>query len=464
MKLTFLGAAGEVTGSAYLIETSRARVLLDYGLFQGGREADRRNRAPMAFDASRLDAVVLTHAHVDHLGRLPLLRRAGYRGAVHATPATCELAAIMLRDSASLQEQDALYETRRNQRRGRPAVEPLYTRADAEAVIPAFAGVAYDQRKEVAPGISIRLVDAGHIIGSASVEMTIEEGGARKVVVFSGDIGVRGVPIMHDPTTLPHADVVVMESTYGDRDHRDMAGTLKEFASIIQAAVWDKERVLIPAFAVGRTQALLYYLLHVGRTSNLPAFNVHIDSPMAVDATELYRKHRAILDEQGRDALHHAERNRGNPTFVFVEQAEDSKRLNEQGGAGVIIAGSGMCTGGRILHHLKHNLWKRGVHLMIVGYQGVGTLGRRLVDGEKLVRIYGEWIAVRAEVHTLGGFSAHAGQSDLVHWAGAWAKDQPRVFLTHGEERGRVPLKERLGRELGLSSIACPMLGESVTL
>ncbi|MGD9789442.1 MAG: MBL fold metallo-hydrolase RNA specificity domain-containing protein [Phycisphaerales bacterium] len=439
---------GEVTGSSTLLETGRARVLIDFGLFQGGPGQDAKNRR--RHDFSRLDAVVLTHAHVDHSGRLPLLSSYGYTGPIWCTPETIDLCRVMLRDSAQVQEADAREDTRRNLRRGKEPVEPLYTKAEAEQVLGTFKPVRYGTPTEVAPGVRVRLVDAGHILGSASVEVTIEEGGGTKTIVFSGDIGVSNVPINHNPERFEHADLVVMESTYGDRDHRSREATVEEFRSIIHDAVWEHQRVFVPAFAVGRTQLLMYELAALGQSGRVPSFPVYIDSPLASEATEVYMKHRGSLDADARAMFEYAEKPNSVPVYTFLEKAEDSRRLNDMSGAAVVIAGSGMCTGGRIVHHLKHNLWRRDARVMIVGYQPSGSIGRRLAEGAGVVRVLGDWVKVRAKIHTLGGFSAHAGQSELVAWASSWAKSRPRVLLNHGEDYARLALATRLSRDLGV--------------
>lgn len=463
MKLSFHGAAGEVTGSCYLLETSRARVLVDCGAFQGTSDADEKNAARPLFDPARLDAVVLTHAHIDHCGRLPRLYDLGCAAPLFATPATCDLTPIMLKDSAKMAAQDAAYATRKNLKRGGPAVDPLFDEKDVERVLAAFRPVPFGKAQEVAPGVSIRFFDSGHILGSASIEMTVEDAGTKKVIVFSGDLGPYGTPIMNDAVTPPHADVVILESTYGDRDHRPLDATLAEFNAIIHDAVWRKERVMIPAFAVGRTQQMLYYLSELGAKGNLPDFPVYVDSPMATAATQLYRKHQESLDHDARRALHYATSNGSKPTFRFTESVEESKSLNDAVGAFVVIAGSGMCNGGRIQHHFLHGLWRRDSHVVIAGYQSEGSLGRRLVEGAKRVWLLGEDVDVRAQVHTLGGFSAHAGQSGLVGWMRGLAAPKPRMFLTHGEAKGREGLAAKLREQYGLES-HLPGFGEQVEL
>lgn len=463
MRLTFCGAAGEVTGSAYHLETRDARVLIDFGLFQGGRQSEVSNRRVPPFDASRIDAAILTHAHIDHAGRLPMLPAMGFKSPIYATPATVDLSAIMLADAARLQDLDASYASLRNARRGLPPVAALYSESEARRVCELFRPVGFDQPTEIAPGVMMRLVDSGHILGSASIELVVREGAVRKTLIFSGDIGHKGLPITHDPTPLTNADLVVMESTYGDRDHRPLDQTVAQFNEIIKRAVWEKQRVMVPAFSVGRTQTLMYHLSELGRTGTVPQFPVYIDSPMAIESTRLYRKHQAILDGAGRDLLAEVADPRGIPDFRFTPTGDDSRRLNTLEGAAVVIAGSGMSTGGRILHHYKHFLWRKDACVLIVGYQSDGTLGRRLVEGAKMVRVRGEWIAVRATIHTLNGLSAHADQSGLVSWASAWSRHGPRVYLTHGEPRAQGPLVERLKKELGIEAV-CPAYGEAVEL
>lgn len=463
MQLSFHGAAGEVTGSSYLVETSRARVVVDFGAFQGTPDAENKNAAKPLFDPARLDAVVLTHAHIDHCGRLPRLYDLGCNAPLFATPATCDLTPIMLKDSAKMAAQDAAYATKKNLKRGGPPVDPLFDESDVERVLTAFRPVPFMKSQEIAPGIAIRFFDSGHILGSASIEMTVEDAGAKKVIVFSGDLGPRGTPIMNDPVTPPHADVVILESTYGDRDHRPLDSTVAELNAIIHDAVWRKERVMIPAFAVGRTQQMLYHLSELGAKAQIPDFPVYVDSPMAIAATNLYRKHQEILDHDARRALHHATINGSRPTFRFIESVDESKRLNDAVGAFVVIAGSGMCNGGRIQHHFLHGLWRRDAHVIIAGYQSEGTLGRKLVEGAKRVWMLGEDVDVRAQVHTLGGFSAHAGQSGLVEWIRNLATQTPRLFLTHGEAKGREALAAKLREQYGSES-RLPQLGERVEL
>jgi len=454
MRLRFFGAAGEVTGSCTLVETSRARVLVDFGMHQGGPHAEARNRRVPPFRARELDAVVLTHAHIDHSGRLPMLVRDEYAGPIFATPATIDLCDILLRDAANLQQMEAERLTRGRLRRGRADVAPLYGTAEVERVMPLFRPRAYGEPIEVAPGIEITYHDAGHILGSAWVEMRVEDGPERRTVVFSADIGPYGAPMLRDPAPPPACDVLILESTYGDRDHRDMATTLEEFVQILRSARTPRGKVLIPAFAVGRTQQLIYYIGQLKREGRLERPSVYVDSPMAIEATGLYRRHRDLFDDESWAILNTGDTCLHFDGLRFARTPDDSRALNPLGGGVVVIAASGMCTGGRILHHLKHNLWRQESHVVFVGYQGEGTLGRKIVDGHGLVRVMGEQVKVQAHVHTLGGFSAHAGQSHLVRWASPALEHRPRLVLNHGEDRQRRTLagviRERFGVEAQL--------------
>lgn len=463
MKLHFLGAAGEVPGSATLIETGRARVLIDFGLHQGSPLAERRNRRlPPCLEPARLDAIVLTHAHLDHIGRLPLLPRAGFRGPIWCTRPTAELAAILLRDAAKIQEEDAAKLLRRRLRAGRDHVTPLYTTADAEQVLPLLRTVEYRSITEVADGVKLRMVDAGHILGSASLELTIA-GPTLRTLVFSGDVGPAGMPLMRDPTPLHHADLVVLESTYGDRDHRSFDQTLAEFESIIKDAVWDREKVLIPSFAVGRAQQLVYQLGILARSQRVPVFPIYLDSPMAIEALQLHRRYLDFLDADTRRDAAAGLQPLCPDNLVLTPTPDDSRKLNTLQGAAVIIAGSGMCTGGRILHHLRHNVWRRGVHVLIVGYQAAGTRGRQLVDRAPTIRIWGDPIAVRAQIHTLGGFSAHAGQSALLQWASNFQHPPPHFILNHGEDKPRHALASLL-RDRLKARVSTPHHFETIDL
>jgi metallo-beta-lactamase family protein len=441
MKITVHGAGGgEVTGSAYLVQTREANVLVDFGLFQGARKVENYNRLPKKGTFDKLHAVVLTHAHLDHTGRLPLLTRTGYDGPIYATPATIDFTELILSDSAHLQKSDVERQNRRRQRTGQPPIEPLYEQHDVERLRPLCQPLAYDQPTAVATGISVRAIEAGHMLGSVSLELTVEEEGKKRIVIFSGDLGPRGAPLHRDPVPFKHADVVFMESTYGDRDHRSLKDTAIETREVVKKAVEAGGKILVPVFAVGRTQLLLYLLAGAFQRGTLPAFPIYVDSPMAIEATKLYGKHVELFDEEAL-AMHRSGELRENlETVSYCPTADDSRALNAVKGPCMILAGSGMCTGGRILHHFRHNLSRSETTVLIVGYQGHGSLGRMLVDRKPTVTIFGEKIPVRASVHTFGGLSGHAGQSDLLRWFDSLAGSRPRVYLTHGEERGRQPL------------------------
>ncbi len=443
-ELTFWGAADQVTGSCYLLETARARVLLECGLVQGRFRDEERNRDPFPFDIHTLDAVVLSHAHLDHSGRLPKLVRDGYRGHIWLTHATGEIVEVILKDAAHLNARDAEWENRHRHRAGREEIEPLYTVDDVEATLEYCEGVRYGERVKVANDVDVRFHDAGHILGSAIVEVFIQEDGKEKRLVFSGDLGNSDAALLRDPVVLTEADLLLLESTYGDRDHQSMARTLEEFENALVEADKSKGNVLIPAFAIGRTQELIFRLGALYQAGRLPQQAVFLDSPMAIAATEIYHRFQNVFnsDDVGQlKRVHARSLHRFLPILRYSHTPEDSMALNRVQDGAIIIAGSGMCTGGRILHHLKHNLWRRGTDVIIVGYQAIGTLGRALVDGAKQVRIFGEDIAVAARIHTLGGFSAHAGQSQLLTWAGQFSNPRPRLCLVHGEPEKMQALK-----------------------
>jgi len=436
MKITLLGAAGgEVTGSCYLVQTKTASVLVDCGLFQGGHRAEELNRAPLPVNG--LTAVVITHGHLDHTGRLPLLAKAGYNGPVFATQATIEMSSLIVRDSAHIQTQDIERVNRKRERAGEPPAEPLYTPAHAETIIQQFKPVPYQQAVLVAPGIQAIWTEAGHMLGSASIQLIIDDEGKTKRIVFSGDLGPRNAPILRDYEPFRQADMVFLESTYGDRDHQPIGETIEEFTNLVKDCVNARGKILVPTFAVGRAQLLMLLLSQMFRSQRVRPFPVFLDSPMAIAATEIYEQHHELFDNEMLQYIAQKPVVADLKSLTLCVTAEDSKKINDQAGPCLVMAGAGMCNAGRILHHLKANLWKPETHVVIVGYQSADSLGRRLVDGEKLVSIFGEKIAVKAQVHTLGGFSAHAGQTDLLAWFNAIAPSQPRVVLTHGENMQR---------------------------
>jgi metallo-beta-lactamase family protein len=464
MQITILGAAGEVTGSGYLVQTARANVLIDFGMFQGRGAGDEKNREIDPVVPARLDAVVLTHAHLDHVGRLPLLT--GLACAVHATHASCALAELILRDSAKIQEGDAARENRWKERTGAtPDAVALYGAAEVDAIVSRMRGHDYEQWIEVADGITARFQDAGHILGSASVELRVTEGGTTKTVVFSGDVGQKCMPILRDPVPCPPADLVFLESTYGDRDHRPADETFAELRAILEQSAWQKRKVLVPSFAVGRAQLLLHVLAEIARDGRSPVVPVYLDSPMAIRATEIYNKFPDDFDDESRGLARSGQARREFANVNLCVTPQQSRDLNESWDPSIVIAGSGMCDGGRILHHLRHNLWRRGVQVLLTSFMGDGSLGRKLVDGAKTVRIFREDVVVRADVRTVGGLSAHAGQGGLIEWfTGVSQKPAaPRVVLTHGEDRQRGVLAQAL-TGIGGCTVAQPKRFEVIEI
>lgn len=461
--LTFYGAARQVTGSCYLLETPGGRLLLDCGMFQGPPATTAQNRLDFPFDPASLDAVVISHAHIDHSGLLPKLVRAGYAGPIYLTPPTHDLLELLLKDAAFLGLKDTQWENRRRERAGKPLIEPLYTVEDVERVLDLRRPVAYGAEIGLLPGVRLQFHDAGHIIGAAIVELVLESGGKSRTLVFSGDLGNRYSPLLRDPERMGKADVLLLESTYGDRDHRSLPDTLEEFRQALQAAHRSGGNVLIPSFAVGRTQDILYWLGRFQRDGQLPQRKVFVDSPMAIEASEIYASYTSLFNRDD------PEFNRAIPEgwqawlpcLTYSRTTEQSMALNNLQGA-IIIAGSGMCEGGRIRHHLKYNLWRRDTHVIISGFQPRGTLGRKLVDGVRRLPILGSPIAVRATIHTLGGFSAHAGQDELVHWALGMQASKPKIYLVHGEVEAMEALRQRLEQQHLQATIA--EYGESIAV
>ena len=458
MDIEFFGAAGEVTGSCHILRVQGRTVLLDCGLIQGSRKDEARNADPFPFDASAVDAVVLSHAHLDHCGRLPLLVKRGFRGPVYAHEATCELAAILLADAAHLAERDAEYQTRRTGKK----VKPLYTMAEGEAVMRQMQGMKYRQTFEVVPGVKVCFHDAGHILGSCTVQLWVEENGLEKKVVFSGDLGQYDTPILKDPECIDEADVVLMESTYGDRRHRSREQTVIEIGEIISEVRAGKGNILIPAFAIGRTQEVLLLLAKHFDEWDLGRFRVFLDSPMAIETTKVYWEHPALYDEE---ATRLRRENGGMPLLPNLKlsrDTQDSMAINRIQSGAIIIAGSGMCNGGRIIHHLKHNLPSAQNHVIIVGYQAFGSLGRKLVDGFESVRIHGEEVPVRARIHTVGGLSAHGDQDDMARWYECM-KNRPPVCLVHGEREAQSAFKAFLESRFG-THVSLPDPGSRLDL
>jgi metallo-beta-lactamase family protein len=463
MKIHFLGAAGDVTGSAYQVVTNEASILVDCGFFQGRKEESEKNRRKNQIAGGSLDAVVLTHGHLDHIGRLPLLTRNGYKGPVYATRPTLDIATLILKDTVSLQKQDLKRQNKKRAQQKLPPLEPLFEEPDVRKLKPLVAPVKYNQRFKVAPGIEARLVDAGHVIGSASVELTVSENGHKKVIVFSGDLGPRGAPLLKDPEPFKEADVVIMESTYGDRNHRSMHDTAIEGREIIARAIQEKAKVLVPVFAVGRTQLLLYLLAGAFKRKTLPPIPIYLDSPMAIEATKIYGRNNELFDEEALAMVEAGELRRSLSVARPCPKPGDSRSLNSVEGPCLIMAGSGMCTGGRIMHHLRHNLPIPETAVLIVGFQSHGSLGRKLVDGAKKVRMFGEEVPVRASIHTMGGFSAHADQNGLLDWFSTVAPSRPRTIITHGEDRAREAFSQLIQSRFDLNTER-PMIGDFIEI
>ena len=461
MKISFHGADRGVTGSCHLVECAGKRVLIDCGLYQGGRELSEENAAPFGFDAAAIDFVLLTHAHLDHCGRLPLLVKRGFRGEIIATAATRELARVVMLDAARLQEEEAKYQGRKVARRGSEEVpQPLYTTLDALDTLDYFGrNAAYGQSLALAPGLRASFLDAGHILGSASICLNLEEDGRSRSVAFSGDLGNSGRPLLRDPVPPSRVDAVVMETTYGDRLHKPLQPSVEEFYQAIEDTFRRGGNVIIPTFALERAQELLYYLregVESGRLSK--SMQVFLDSPMAISATEIFRRHPECFDSEAFAEFGHGRDPFMLPGLHYTRETADSMDINRISGGAVVLSGSGMATGGRIRHHLKHNLWRQNSSVIFVGFAAKGTLARQIIDGAKTIRLFDEEIPVRARIHTINGFSAHADRAELLAWhqrVGA-----ARTFLVHGEEE----VMRQFGTLLENTQVEMPEIGQSFDL
>lgn len=462
MHIEFYGAASGVTGSCHIIRVGDRTLLLDCGLLQGRRKDIARNREGFPFAVEDIDAVVLSHGHIDHSGRLPLLVRQGYRGPIYAHDATVDLCDILLQDSAHLHEKDAEYENRRRAQKHEDPISPLYTVDDAREALRLFKALPYSKRQEILPGVELRYRDAGHILGSCIVELWLQEDQRRSKIVFSGDLGQYDTPILNDPEAIDDADHLIVESTYGDRRHRDRDATLREIGEIIAGAAEHRGNLLIPAFAIGRTQELLYYFGKYYEEWNLDRWQVFLDSPMAIRATRVYWDHPHLYDDEATKLRREVNEMPLLDSLKLTSTTEESMAINQIESGAIIIAASGMCTGGRILHHLRYNLPHDGSAVMIVGHQAPGTLGRALVDGTQRARIYGEEYAVRAKVHTVGGLSAHADIDDLCRWVRGFDR-LSRVHIVHGEAGAKENFRKVLTTDLGLEA-TIPAPGTRVEL
>jgi metallo-beta-lactamase family protein len=454
MKITFVGATRIVTGSCFHIRTNKANLLIDCGLFQGTRENEQKNTEPFPFKPSEVDYLLLTHAHLDHSGLIPKLVKEGFQGKILATKATVELCGVMLLDSAHIQERDAEWENKKRTRAGKTLMTPLYTIREATDSLEYFQGVDYNETVEFGNGIKARFQDAGHILGSAILELRVNDGTEEKKLVFSGDIGQKDLPIVKDPTVIEEGDYVFTESTYGNRRHKDIEETTEEFCQAVTEAMERGGNVVIPAFAVGRTQNILYILKHLSKEGKLNHLKVFVDSPMAVKATSITLGHPECFDEETMELVKEGKFSGSHLSLKFSESVEDSMAINKIKGGAIIISASGMCNAGRILHHLKYNLWRPECSVIFVGYQAQGTLGRRIIEGAKEVRILGDDIAVKAKIYTIGGFSAHADQKGLLEWLGAF-KEKPRhIFVMHGEEETAINFADSIKKHLNIDANA----------
>lgn len=464
MRIQFLGAAKVVTGSNYLITTNKYKLLLDCGMFQGSEQLEKLNYEDFQFNPSEIDFVILSHAHIDHSGRIPKLVKEGFEGKIFCTQATSDLCEIMLVDSGHIQESDAEWENRKRKRAGKPLIEPLYTARDAALSLKYFSPALYDQKIKINEDISIRFKDAGHILGSSIVELWINENNKAVKIVFSGDIGMKDRPIIKDPEYIEEADYLILESTYGDRIHENVNKRVEELTDIINETVLRGGTVIIPSFAVGRTQELIYelnkYYEYNDELETFMKIPIYIDSPMAVSATEIFQKNSYCFDDETKKLILNGDNPFEFENLHYVKSQEESMRLNNYSFPKVIISASGMCTAGRVRHHLKHNLWKKKNSVIFVGYQAEGTLGRILKDGSKKVKILGEDIVVDAEIHSIEGFSGHTDQVGLIDWVKGFKKLPKEIFIVHGEDNSSEALAKLISTQFNVKTII-PTMGYS---
>jgi metallo-beta-lactamase family protein len=465
MQINFYGAAHTVTGSRHLIDINGKRLLLDCGLFQGHRKDTYERNLNFPFDVTSVDAVILSHAHIDHSGNLPNMVKQGYRGPIYATRASAHLADTMLRDSGHIQEADAEFVNKRRAKRGEEPIEPLYTIADAAQVTEQFVSQPYDEPWEPIPGVQARLVEAGHILGSAAIVLDVEEQGRRSRLWFSGDIGRLGMPIVRDPVMPSDVDHMILESTYGDRSHDDPPQAYEALQAVLSRTIGRGGKVIIPAFAVGRTQALVYFLHEMLEKHEIPRVPVFVDSPLAVNVTDIFREHPECFDQETRQLMEEDPHGAalGFDLLTYTRSVEESKAINEIKTPVIIISASGMAEVGRILHHLRNNIHDPRNTILITSWMAPHTLGRRLAEGEKHVRIFGEEHTVKAEVTTINGLSAHADQPFLVKYASATKGSLRNVFLVHGEPKPAHALIEKL-KGAGIQNIRYPDFGQHVEL
>lgn len=467
MKITFMGGTGMVTGSSYLVETEHCTFLLDYGLYQGGKEEEALNLEETTFNPAEIDFVILSHAHIDHSGRLPLLVKQGYTGPIYATKPTADLSEIMLLDSAKIQEQDVEWENKRRKRSGKPTIEPLYTTPDAERALRHFVPQFYNTQVYPHETVRLRFQDAGHILGSAIVELWITESEGTMKLVFSGDLGMPDKPIIRDPSYIESADYLLMESTYGNTVHESQTEAFTRLMQIITETAHKNGAVVIPAFSVGRTQELIYEMNEWYENAHLPEeqrIPVYVDSPMATRATEAFRQNSIFYDDEAQALIRSGDNPFAFQNLHFTKDVEESKMLHKNNFPRVIISASGMATAGRVRHHLKHNLWRENSAVVFVGYQAEGTLGRILLDGTDEVKLFGEEIAVKAHIENVDGFSGHADQPMLLDWVDHFQRKPKKVFLVHGEADEMMPLADKLRERYDGMEVLTPRRFETVEL
>ncbi len=462
MRIEFIGGARTVTGSCYIIKDDDFTIMIDCGMFQGKSAIRDRNNLRLIYSPAQIDALLLTHAHIDHSGLIPKLVKEGFSSKIYATKATVDLCRIMLPDSAHIQEMDTEWINKRNRRLGREQIDPLYTVEDAEKSLENFVPVSYNEMIEINPRVRVRYQDAGHILGAAIIEIWIGKNGDEKKLVFTGDLGQKNQAIINDPQTVEDADMLFIESTYGNRLHKGQEDTFKEFREIILESHNHNGNIIIPAFAVERTQEIIYVLGKLFKEGQIPSIPVYIDSPLAISATEIFRNNEQLFDKEARQILLSGDSPLDFPDLHFTKTTEESKKLEDVKGA-IIISASGMCTAGRIKYHLQNNLYKPESSVIFVGFQAEGTTGRRIVDGASRVRLYGEDVVVNAKIHTLGGFSAHADKNGLIEWLGNIKNPKLKVFVIHGEEQTALIFSDEIRNRFGYD-VHVPVWGEIINL
>ena len=474
MKVTFCGATKTVTGSNFLVEGAGKKFLVDCGLYQGGAKDEIKNEEPFPYDINEIDFMLLTHAHIDHSGRIPKLYKEGYRNPIYATNATCDLCAIMLPDSGHIQETETEWKNRKRIRRGEEELVPIYDAETAAKSLELFKGEPYNQIIELDDDIHVRFNDAGHMLGSSTIEIWIRENGENKKIVFSGDLGNNDIPLLAEPTMIQDADFLVMESTYGNRLHIKNESKAETFINIVTDTTKNGGTVVIPSFAVGRTQEILYELNKIKDSEDdSPEFErkyrllmntpVYVDSPLAISATEVFKENMDLFDKETQELIKRGDNPLEFPGLKFTQTVEESKALNESDESAIIISASGMCEVGRIKHHLKHNIWNPKNTILFVGYQAPGTLGRKIVDGAKTVKIFGEEVAVNARVEYIEGYSGHADQAGLLHFVNSFVKKPNHIFLVHGEEESQKVLRDKISENFDLP-VSIPDYCESFDL